>query len=475
MRIFKEQFEKDGAGFVTLKIDEAEDLWHLYNLVAPGDLVTSTAMRKVQRAGAVGSSTATDRVRMTLQIGVEKIDYDASTSSLRLSGKIVADPHSQYVKTGQYHTFEFGEQSQLTIAKAAWDAMHVERLRESSDVSARADMAAVLLQEGLAHVCLVTAHMTLCRQRIEMHIPRKRRVVAGGHQPQHQPQHEKVLDKFFEAVARAMTQHIRWDVVKCVLIASPGFVKDQFLRFIDTKFPAKELAVYKDRFILCKTSSGHKGALQEVLHDPDIARRVGDTKASAEVRALHDFQMMLQTEPSRAFYGFKHIRAAVDAGAIQTLLVADELFRHSKDVAVRRRHVQLIEDTRAQGGAVFVLSSMHVSGEQLKQIGGIAAILRYPMPELEDMLVEDGEDLYPAPGAGVAAKAEEELAPEQAAMGALSLHSRHGGQAVSAGKILPGDESTVEYAVEYEDELSDTNTDDMLSDREDDFHSDDGL
>lgn len=33
-------------------------------------------------------------------------------------------------------------------------------------------------------------------------------------------------------------------------------------------------------------------------------------------------------------------------------------------------------------------SSMHVTGEQLGQLTGIAAVLRFPLPEIE----EDGED-----------------------------------------------------------------------------------
>lgn len=36
------------------------------------------------------------------------------------------------------------------------------------------------------------------------------------------------------------------------------------------------------------------------------------------------------------------------------------------------------------GGDVKIFSSLHISGEQLEQLTGIAAILRFPMPELED-------------------------------------------------------------------------------------------
>lgn len=35
---------------------------------------------------------------------------------------------------------------------------------------------------------------------------------------------------------------------------------------------------------------------------------------------------------------------------------------------------------------------MHVSGEQLNQLSGIAAILRFPLPELEDQEIPAPED-----------------------------------------------------------------------------------
>ena len=88
---------------------------------------------------------------------------------------------------------------------------------------------------GLAHICLVTQCMTITRAKIEQNIPRKRKGSCT--------QHEKVcgesfktvvlflyvctksLMKFYETVLQAIVRHIRFDVVKCILVASPGFVK----------------------------------------------------------------------------------------------------------------------------------------------------------------------------------------------------------------------------------------------------------
>mmetsp|Transcript_6752 Transcript_6752/g.24976 ORF Transcript_6752/g.24976 Transcript_6752/m.24976 type:complete len:119 (+) Transcript_6752:1030-1386(+) len=48
------------------------------------------------------------------------------------------------------------------------------------------------------------------------------------------------------------------------------------------------------------------------------------------------------------------------------------------------RFVRLVEDVKELGGDVHIFSSMHVSGEQLKQLTGIAAILRFPCPQITD-------------------------------------------------------------------------------------------
>ena len=38
---------------------------------------------------------------------------------------------------------------------------------------------------------------------------------------------------------------------------------------------------------------------------------------------------------------------------------------------------------------MYIFSTMHVSGEQLNQISGVAAILRTPLPDMDDMLVAE--------------------------------------------------------------------------------------
>lgn len=70
-------------------------------------------------------------------------------------------------------------------------------------------------------------------------------------------------------------------------------------------------------------------------------------QAQAEIKALNTFLELMSTSPDRAFYGYKHVKAASDQLAIDTLMVSDSLFR-SKNILQRRKYVRLVETVRDQ-------------------------------------------------------------------------------------------------------------------------------
>ena len=245
---------------------------------------------------------------------------------------------------------------------------------------------------GLAHVCLVTGSLTITKGKIETNIPKKR---TGS------TQQAKATTKFYDAIYQSILRNVDFTKVKVILLASPGFVKDDFFKFLQTEAVGRDdkvLVQNKHKFVLCKASSGHKHALDEVFSDPAILSQITDTKVAKEVDILNTFMRTMDTDPDRAYYGYKHVAQAQEALAIDSLLVTDGLFRNS-DVRLRKQYVQLVESVREAGGKVYIFSSMHVSGQQLEQVSGVAAILRYPLPDLDELeeiaAQPEASSLYP--------------------------------------------------------------------------------
>ena len=115
-----------------------------------------------------------------------------------------------------------------------------------------------------------------------------------------------------------MRQHIDFEKIKCVVLASPGFVKDEFLEYClaeCVRQDARDIIEHKSKFLCCHSSSGYKHSLQEAMADPGVAAQLSDTKAAGEVRALADFNTMMGEDPDRAYYGPVHVRKAAEMGA----------------------------------------------------------------------------------------------------------------------------------------------------------------
>lgn len=354
-----------------------------YNLIAVGDIVTGTTTRKVKTDTASGGSDS-ERMRITLSILVTAIQYDSLAAGLRITGRNQRE--HQHVKAGAFHTIELAPFRAFTIGKELWDSVYLERVETALNPAVDADLAAVIMQEGLAHVLLVSRSLTLTRSRIETSIPKKGKSAIFGR--------DAATRKFFDAVVRGIVQHIDLSVVKVVLLASPGFVKDEFYKHLMLEASRQDLRTvieHKSKIVLCHSSSGHKHALQEILSRPELQNRLSDTKAVREVKILTEFNDMMNVDEDRAFYGPSHVFAAAESGAIHTLLITDELFR-SIDVATRERHVQLVDGVRRDGGKVAIFSTQHVSGAQLRDMSGVAALLRFPMPQINDVPVDDSDD-----------------------------------------------------------------------------------
>lgn len=338
--------------------------------------------RKVVKESATGSTVSQKR-RLSLTIEVTKVEFDTDSLEVRISGPNREE--SEHVRMGAHHTITLEVGRQFRLEKNCWDQIFLDRLEVATHPEREAEvMAVVMASTGIAHICLVTEYLTLTRAKIDVNIPKKRGVGSSHH-------HSKAVTKFYEAIYQALLRHADFTTIKCVLLASPGFVKDDFYQYLLAESILREDRPFienKHKFILCRASSGHRHALEEVFQDPTVMAQLADTKMAKEVDILSKFMRMMDTNPDQAQYGYLHVFMANEQGAVDSLLVTDELFR-SSDIATRKQYVNLVEQVRENGGKVYIFSSLHVSGTQLQKVSGVAAILRFPMPELADINMVD--------------------------------------------------------------------------------------
>ena len=154
----------------------------------------------------------------------------------------------------------------------------------------------MVMEEGVAHLCYVKPSITLLVQKIEKNVSKK----ASG-----QEIYQKSLGKFFMDCYRAI-KSIDMSQMKCFVIASPGFLNEQLLKFIGDQIEKEGEKLLKkelQKFILVKCSTGYLQSLNEVLADPKVMSKMENTKAINQSKMLEKFYAMMMKNENMVAYG----------------------------------------------------------------------------------------------------------------------------------------------------------------------------
>ncbi len=326
---------------IKLVPESVEDLWHLKYLIEKGDVVFSLTKRISESSDKLRS----DKEKVTVRLGVEveKVEFQKFSNRLRITGRIVAG-----VEDSGYHTISITPGKELSIIKE-WKGEQIKRLREAVESSERPEVVIVTIEEGEAVIGVLKQWGV-----DEVAEIRKGYAKDSG----------SLRNEFFSEVYSAL-KNIDFEFL---VIAGPGFTKDDFAEFIKERDPTMA-----DKIVLSDASSVGVRGFVEVLKRGVIDRIVGEIRVSREAKLLEKLMEEIVKE-GLAVYGLEDVKKAYEYGAIDTLLVADEFLVEERD---KWDIDSFLRDVERTGGKVVIISTEFEPGKRLTALGGIAALLRF--------------------------------------------------------------------------------------------------
>lgn len=337
-------------GKIKLAIETLDDLWHLQHLIVPGDTVTSTTWRREQESGDKIRPERLEKKLVTLSIKVEEVEFHKHANRMRILGTIIEGPDM-----GKHHSFGLEVGSTLTVTKE-WNAEDLQRIKDAALASRRPRVLLVALDDSSADLALV-------RQYGLDDIGTITHTKAGK---MYNVDSEAGEKKFFNRLAEAIKDITSRENIRVAIVAGPGFTKNSFLAFIQEKF--SDLA---QSIRLGEASSGGRAGLYEIVRRGLVEIVSKEDRLSFET-ALVDRIMEEVAKGGLGAYGQEEINQAAIAGAIEKLVVADELLRSNRTEIQR-----ILEAARATRAEVIVISTEHDAGKQLMALGGMAVLLRF--------------------------------------------------------------------------------------------------
>ena len=355
MQVTSREQRAEGRERVTLVPESLDDLWHLSHVVEPGDRVAGDTTRRIQRNDDDLRDTGGEREHMWVELEVEGVEFAKFANRLRVSGVIV--DCSREDQLDFHHTLNVEQRDEIAVEKV-WKPDQRDRLEESVEATDNPDVAIATVEEGRAYVHMVAQYGT--EERASITGPTGKSAWGDGARPR-----DELFDELAEVIGRMD--------VDAIILAGPGFTKGDALSYIEEENP--DLAA--DITTVDTSGVGDRG-VHEVLKRGAVDEVQTRTRIAEEAELIDELTERIAAGEEVA-YGPEAVAEAADYGAIDHLLVLDERLRSERgpdsEWAVDVDHI--VETTERKGGEVTVFSGEFDPGQQLRNLGGIAALLRY--------------------------------------------------------------------------------------------------
>ena len=219
----------------------------------------------------------------------------------------------------------------------------------------------VVMDRREATIGLLKGTSVVVKEHLTSGVPGKFK--AGGQSAQ---RFERLIEgmaiEFYKRIAEVCNKEFLGDIknLKGILVGGPGPTKESFIEYVNNELRKKVIAIidltYTDESGLHDLVNRSKEALQKEA-------------VTEEKKLMEKFFTLLGKEPNKVTYGEDSVKKALEMGAVDILLVSED---------VDTSKIEDLEAMAAQYGSnIKIISVDTMEGQQLRDLGGIAAILRF--------------------------------------------------------------------------------------------------
>ncbi len=337
----------DGKCIFKVRVDSLDDLWYLDRVVLPGTRVGGFTFRKLEAKDDQVRPDSQPRIRVYLRIEVESTEFHPFTDSLRIKGRVIDGPQD----ISGHHTFNVDPGTVLDLELDDEHPDLVSVLEEAQESSERARAIAVSLDDETAAVFRLRDYGIENIGTV--------RTGAGGKRYQSGSK----WDTYYTEICDLLMPYLTED--NHLLVVGPGFFKE-----VLSKMLREERSIDPERIHVVPASSGGLSGIKEALSgSAGLSGMIEELRFARESELLNALMSRIGKGQGAA-YGEKEVRAALEMGAVETLLVTDERFKEGTGR-------ELITLAHKMGSGSMVVSSVHDQGSMFQKMGGIGAILRF--------------------------------------------------------------------------------------------------
>jgi protein pelota len=346
-------------GFVKVVPDSPDDLWHLYNVIYNGDEVYAYSSRAIKTDTETSRPKSGERFSAFMGVKVISVGWDKFLGKLRVHGLICHAP--DVIPTGAHHTLSIALNQPVTIVKKEWPKHLLDRLTRASETE-KPMLILSIDDEGFAIA-------ETKQYGVEIKVEERTRL-PGKHEADKRVEATKA---YFKRALNSLNQ-IWAHNYSPIVIVGVGFVKGDFVSYLSEE--AKEMS--KSVVDVKSVNNGGTAGIYEALRSGVLLKASHQLRIVDETQTMEEVMKRLGKGEGTVTYGLTAVENAVKMGAVEKLIVADTTLRDAEEEQ-RLKLEELMHETEKRNANVTVISTEHEAGAKLIALGGIAALLRFPI------------------------------------------------------------------------------------------------
>ena len=348
--------------FVKVIPETLDDFWHLYNIIYKGDQVYARTTREIKTDEKYARSSRGQRVPVFLGVNVENVSWDKFLGRLRVHGTVCEA--TENVPAGAHHTLNITVNTPLTVVKKEWVKHQLDRLKRASVTTEKPVIIVSVDDEGYA---IATTAQYGVEERTEEKIKLPGKLEAE--------KRSAAFNDYFRRLVDSLRQV--WTPLRSpIAVIGVGYVKNDFVRFLENEAGD----VFRSVVDVKSVNNGGVAGIYEAFRSGVLLKTMSHMRMVEEAEVVEEILRRLGKSEANVAYGFDEIKKATGMGAVEKLILADSTLRDSSDEH-RLRLEELMREVENKKGAVMVVSTEHEAGKKLTALNGLAALLRFALPQ----------------------------------------------------------------------------------------------
>ncbi len=334
------------TGEITCIPENMDDLWHLEKITDKNDTAYGTTDRKI-KPSKEGEKTI--RQKIFVELNISDVHFTEYSENLKINGTIIGGHPEEFIELKSHQSIEIKIGDKFKITKPEIKQWQIDRLRKAESESASAKMLVILLDDEEAELAFVN----------QFSINKKASIKEKRKGKRFETEKSDYFELIFEKISGLAP--------KKILLAGPGFTKDNLKKFIDDK----KIKGFPQVMTESVSSVGEAG-FRELISQGKLSGIEKQLQMTKESKSIEEFLFALSK--GKAEYGPAKVAEAIKMGAVGKLILSETYLLQN-----RKEAESVLDSAEAIKCETEIISSKNPQEKNINGFGGIVAILRYKL------------------------------------------------------------------------------------------------